>query len=53
MARIDGRYDNAIGCAIMMEAARILQTLELSRDARFAWPCGVVKSKVCWDRRLT
>jgi carboxypeptidase Q len=32
-----GATDNAIGCAVMMEAARIIQAIGSNRAGRFAW----------------
>jgi hypothetical protein len=45
-----GATDNAIGCAIMMEAARILKTLGVKPRRTL---CGVVKSRACWVRLPT
>ena len=48
-----GATDNAIGCAIMMEAARILKTIGVSRAGRFASPCGAARKKACSARSRT
>ncbi len=53
-----GATDNAIGCATMMEAARIINALVKSgaimtpREPS-ASRCGAAKNKGCWVRRLT
>jgi Zn-dependent M28 family amino/carboxypeptidase len=48
-----GATDNAIGCAIMMEAARILKTLGVRprRTIRIALWSG--EEEGCWARRRT
>ena len=48
-----GATDNAIGCAIMMEAARILKAIGASRAARSASRSGAVKNRACSDRGRT
>ena len=40
-----GATDNAAGCAVMMEAARILIASGLSRDGRYVSRCGAAKSR--------
>ena len=45
-----GATDNAIGCAIAMEAVRILRAVGASRAGRFAWRSGAVKNRACSDR---
>ncbi len=48
-----GATDNAIGCAIMMEATRILKSLGVKPRRTIRVACGAGKKKACWDRRRT
>ena len=48
-----GSTDNAIGCSVMMEAARILATMGSRRGEPFVSRSGVEKSKAFLARRLT
>ena len=48
-----GATDNAIGCAMMMEAARILKAIGVSRGGRSASRSGAAKSRGSSDRRPT
>ena len=47
-----GATDNAIGCAVMMEAARILKASGCSRGEQSASRSGAVRKRACWVRRL-
>lgn len=42
-----GATDNGAGSAVMMEAMRIIKSMGTQPEERFAWPCGVEKSKDC------
>jgi Iap family predicted aminopeptidase len=48
-----GATDNAIGCAIAMEAMQILHDLKIPMDRTIGWRCGAAKSRDYWARELT
>ena len=46
-----GATDNAIGCAVVMEAVRILKAIGLAPVGLFGWRSGPGRNRDCWDRR--
>jgi hypothetical protein len=48
-----GATDNGAGCALILEALRILKALDLKMAGPFGWPSGVVRNRDCTVPALT